>query len=72
MKVNMLQASYLGCKRERKKGTKIDYIPLDEEGKITVENFKRVLTDKVKVVAIAMVSNVLGFVAPVKEIARLS
>ena len=55
----------------KKKGTKIDYIPLDEEGKITVENFKRVLTDKVKVVAIAMVSNVLGFVAPVKEIAKI-
>ena len=55
----------------KKKGTKIDYIPLDEEGKITVENFKSVLTDQVKVVAIAMVSNVLGFVAPVKEIAKI-
>ena len=55
----------------KKKGTKIDYIPLDEDGKITVENFKSVLTDKVKVVAIAMVSNVLGFVAPVKEIAKI-
>ena len=55
----------------KKKGTKIDYIPLDEEGKITVKNFERVLTDKVKVVAIAMVSNVLGFVAPVKEIAKI-
>ena len=35
------------------------------------ENFKSVLTDQVKVVAIAMVSNVMGFVAPVKEIAKI-
>jgi cysteine desulfurase / selenocysteine lyase len=55
----------------KKKGTKIDYIPLDEEGKITIENFKSVLTDQVKVVCVAMVSNVLGFIAPIKEMAKI-
>lgn len=55
----------------KEKGTKIDFIPLDEEGKITVENFKKVLTDQVKVVALAMVSNVLGYTAPIKEIAKI-
>ncbi|MDO4466315.1 MAG: aminotransferase class V-fold PLP-dependent enzyme [Bacillota bacterium] len=55
----------------KEKGTKVDFIPLDEEGKITVENFKKVLTDKVKVVALAMVSNVLGYTAPIKEITEI-
>lgn len=55
----------------KKYGTKVDYIPLDEEGKITVENFESVLNERVKVVSIAMVSNVLGFVAPIKEIAKI-
>ena len=55
----------------KKKGTKIDYIPLDKEGKITIENFKSVLTDQVKVVCVAMVSNVLGFIAPIKEMAKI-
>lgn len=55
----------------QKKGIDIQFIPLDDEGKITVDNFKNALNDKVKVVAIAQVSNVLGFEAPVKEIAKI-
>lgn len=49
----------------------INYIPLDEEGKITIENFKKVLTPNIKVVCVAQISNVLGFEAPVKEMAKL-
>ena len=52
--------------------TKVEYIPLDDEGKITVENFKKALHDKVKVVCLAQVSNVLGFEAPVKEITKIA
>ncbi len=53
-------------------GAVIEYIPLDEEGRLTVENFKKVLTDKVKVVTFASVTNVLGYIAPVKEICKLA
>ncbi len=55
----------------KSKGVNIDFIPLDEEGKITVENFVSVLSDRVKVVALAQVSNVLGFEAPIKEITKI-
>lgn len=54
-----------------KAGAKVEYIPLDEEGKITIENFKSVLSDRVKVVSLAHISNVLGFEAPVKEICKI-
>jgi cysteine desulfurase/selenocysteine lyase len=55
-----------------KTGAKIKYIPLDKEGRITVENFKKVLTKNTKVVAITYVSNVLGYVTPIKEIIKLA
>lgn len=51
-----------------KKEIRVEYIPLDEEGKLTLENVKSVLTDQVKVISIAQVSNVLGYEAPIKEI----
>ena len=65
-------SSYLPWTQAGKdKGVNVEFIPLDEEGKITVENFKKALHDNVKVVAFAQVSNVLGFEAPVKEIVKI-
>lgn len=54
------------------KKAKLVYIPLSSEGKITVEAFKQVLTDKTKVVALTYVSNVLGYITPIEEIIKLS
>ncbi len=51
---------------------KIVYVPLTKEGRITVDNFKSVLTNKTKVVALTYVSNVLGFITPIQEIIKLS
>jgi cysteine desulfurase/selenocysteine lyase len=56
----------------KKTGAKLVYIPLTEEGRITVEGFKSVLTDQTKVVAITHASNALGFVTPIEEIAKLA
>lgn len=53
-------------------GIKIVYIPFDEDGRITVENFKSVMNDKVKFVAINHVSNVLGYENPIKEICAIA
>ena len=52
-------------------GAKIGYIPLDEEGKLTVENLKKALTPATKIVAVAHVTNVLAHIAPIKEIAKI-
>ncbi len=51
---------------------KIRYIPLTEEGKLTVENFKKVINEHTKVVSIALITNVLGFITPVKEICEIA
>lgn len=51
---------------------KIRYIPLTSEGKLTIENFKKVMNEHVKVVSIALITNVLGFITPVKEICKIA
>lgn len=52
----------------------VDFIPLTEEGRLTAENFEKALADhpNTKVIAFAQVSNVLGYVAPVKEITKIA
>ena len=50
----------------------IKYVPLDEHGRLTVENFKKSLSNKTKVVSLASVSNVMGYSLPVKEFASLA
>ncbi|MBQ7890303.1 MAG: SufS family cysteine desulfurase [Erysipelotrichaceae bacterium] len=55
-----------------KTGAKVEYIPLTSTGEMTVENFKKALHDRVKVVAVTAVSNVLGYKNPIKEITRIA
>lgn len=54
-----------------KKGI-LKYVELDSEGKITVDAFKKILTNKTKVVALTYVSNVMGYITPIKEIIKLA
>ena len=56
----------------KKKGATLKYVPLTEEGRITVENFKTVISEKTKVVAMNHVSNVMGYIAPIKEIVEIA
>jgi len=53
-------------------GATLKFIPLTEEGSITTENFKAVLTANTKVVALTHVSNVMGYISPIKEICELA
>ena len=53
------------------KGIEIGYIPLSEEGRLTVENVEKAITPKTRVVSIAHVTNVLGYIADVKKIAKV-
>lgn len=53
-------------------GCKISFIPLDKEGRLTAENLKRVISKKTKLVCVAHVGNVLGFIADIKELAKIA
>jgi cysteine desulfurase/selenocysteine lyase len=51
-------------------GAVLRHIPITDDGRLVVEELDRLLTAKTKLVAVASVSNVLGTVNPVAEIAR--
>ena len=53
----------------KKNGIVIKFVEI-EGGRITVENFKKVLSNKTKLVSFAQISNVLGYECPIKEIAK--
>jgi cysteine desulfurase / selenocysteine lyase len=52
-------------------GAKLEYLELNESGELTPEEVKGKVTNKVKVVAVAHASNVLGTIFPVKEICKI-
>jgi len=51
-------------------GIKINYIPLDENLKVTLENVKKSITDKTKVISIAHITNVVGDIRPIEDIIK--
>lgn len=56
----------------KRKGAVLKYIELEEDGTISVEQAKKTIGEKTKIVALAHVSNVLGTITPIKEIAALA
>ncbi|MBO0427812.1 cysteine desulfurase [Vagococcus fluvialis] len=47
------------------------YVDLTDEGELDIEDFKKKLSHKTKIVSLAHASNVLGVVNPIKELANL-
>lgn len=53
-------------------GAVLRYLFPDSQGRISMDEVKQKLTDRTKIVAITHISNVLGVINPVKEIAALA
>ncbi|MGJ3204470.1 cysteine desulfurase [Geobacillus sp. FJAT-46040] len=53
-------------------GATLKYIPMQEDGTIDLRDVEAAITKAAKIVAIAHVSNVLGTINPVREIARIA
>jgi cysteine desulfurase/selenocysteine lyase len=56
----------------RRTGAQLKYIPLQEDGTISLDDARATITAKTKVVSVMQVSNVLGVINPVKEIAQIA
>jgi len=54
------------------RGAALDWAPLTDEGRLDLDGFRELLDRRPKVVAVAHVSNVLGTINPIAEIARLA
>ena len=51
-------------------GAKLKVIPINDAGELELEVYKKLLSEKTKMVSVAHVSNVLGTVNPVKEMIK--
>ena len=52
----------------KKVGAVLDYVELDDKLMVTLENVKKSITKNTKIIAINHMSNVFGYVSPIKEI----
>lgn len=55
-----------------RKGAKIVMLPIDDNGRLKIELLNELITQKTKLIAVAHVSNVLGTINPIAEIARIA
>ncbi len=53
-------------------GATLKYIPLQEDGTISLDDVRETVTENTKIVSAAHVSNVLGTINPIKEIAKIA
>ncbi len=54
----------------KKIGIVVNYIPLDDNYYVTMDNVKKAITSRTKVISIAGVTNVIGDARPIKEITK--
>jgi cysteine desulfurase / selenocysteine lyase len=56
----------------KKTGATLKYIPLQEDGTISLDDVRATVTSNTKIVSVMKVSNVLGVMNPIKEIAKIA
>lgn len=56
----------------RKKGIVLKVIPMTDDGKLKMDEYERLFSDKTKIVSCTHVSNVLGTVNPIRDIIRIA
>ncbi len=54
------------------KGAKLRVIPVDDSGQVLLDEYRKLLNDRTRIVAVTQVSNALGTVVPVKQIVELA
>ena len=52
-------------------GIKVKYIELNDNHEITINNVRKAITNKTKVISLAYTTNVIGDERPIKEISKL-
>lgn len=53
-------------------GATIKYIPLTKEGRLIPENLEKVISQNTKIVSVAQVTNVLGYVNDIKSLSKIA
>jgi len=53
-------------------GATLKYFPLQEDGTLSLDDVRATITPNTKIVSVTLVSNVLGVINPIKEIAKIA
>ena len=56
----------------KEKGAVLKYVDLEEDGTLSLDKVREMVTDRTKIVSIMYVSNVLGTMNPIKEITEIA
>jgi len=64
-------SNFLPWLRLKSLGVELDIVKPDKNGKFNVSDFKEVIDDKTRLVAVTHVSNVLGTMTPIEEISAI-
>ena len=56
----------------KKKGAVVKFAPVNEKGEVEIDEIKRLITNKTKIIAITHISNVTGTIMPIKKIIDLA
>ena len=56
----------------QKKGAKIKFAPVNEKGEVEIDEIKKLINSKTKIIAITHISNVTGAIMPIKKIVDLA
>lgn len=51
---------------------KIKYLDLDDNLNVTIDNLKKIITPNTKVISLALITNVVGDIRPIKEIIQIA
>ncbi|MBI3805137.1 MAG: IscS subfamily cysteine desulfurase [Nitrospirae bacterium] len=60
------------CKRLEKVGYEVTYLPVDKEGKVSLEALKQAITPKTILISVMMANNEIGVIQPVAEIGKIA
>ena len=56
----------------KSKGIKIEFAEVNNDGEVTIEEIKKKITSKTKLIGVTHLSNVIGAILPIKEITELA
>ena len=57
---------------QKELGIKVKYIPLNDDNEVEIDNVRKMITDKTKVISLAYITNVIGDIRPIREICELA
>lgn len=60
------------CKRLEKEGFEISYLPVDNDGKISIEDLKKSIRSDTILISIMMANNEIGTLEPIAEIGKIA